>query len=169
MKKRQDSLNELVAEYEGYFEGLNQKELTYMKGRLLEQINWYNCSAIQYKRYYCMFNTLSILLTCTLPCLTTLFVKNYLIAIVSTLSVLITTLMNAFDLHNRWTEYRMLCEILKSSLYQYLTNTGVFGNVSKGDKFNLLVELSENYMKKELKAWNAANLSKTKTIHVEKE
>ena len=165
MSTEHECLNKIESEYQGYYDGLGIKELTYIKGRIIEQINWYNLSAIKYKRYFSIFNTLSIFLTCILPCLTTLNVKNYWIALISTLSVIITTFINAFDFRNRWIEYRMCCEVLKSNLHQYLTSTGIYTAMQEVDQFNLLVQLSEGYMKKELKSWNMVNHPKGETMH----
>jgi len=167
MSRKKNSTVSTKAEFSAYFEGIDKKKRAYIEGRLIEQINWYNQSAIRYKRYFRIFNTLSIFLTCILPCLTTLDVENCWIAVVSTLSVIITTLMNAFDFHNRWIEYRMLCEVMKSNLHQYLTSAGIFSCFSEEEQFNMLVKLSEEYMKKELKCWNAVNLPKGKTVQAE--
>lgn len=168
MRKKQDKVKEIGVEYEDYLKGVAENERTYIKQRLIKQICWYDCSAIKYKRNFSLFNTMSIFLTCILPCLTTLNVQNRVIAIVSTSSVIITTLVNAFDYRNLWIEYRMICERLKSTLHQYLTGTGVFESLKKEKQFHLLVALSEEYMSKELKSWNSINHAKEKMVHEEK-
>ncbi len=158
-----DTLQEIKLEYENYLDGLEENQKAYITYRLIKQIGWYDCAAVKYKKYFTILTMLSILLTGILPCLTTFHVKSPIIAVISTASAISNTLINALGYHNLWIEYRMICERLRSTLHQYLTGTGIFSAIPKDKQFNLLVELSEECMSKELKSWNAINNSKDKT------
>ena len=52
-----------------------------------------------------------------------------------------------------WIRYRTQCELLKSTLHQFFSNSGDFKSSPEPQK--LLVELCEGYMMKETSTWAA--------------
>ncbi len=170
MDRKQNRIEDSDTEYNAYFAGMSEEyETCYIQSRVIKQIDWYDKSAVKYKKWYQLLNVASILLTCTLPCLTTLDVRKLVIALVSTASVIITTLANAFDCHNLWIEYRMICERLKSNLHQYMTGTGIYASIPKKNQFITFANISEECMSKEQNYWNSINNAKERTNCEEKE
>ena len=135
-------------------------EKDYIEKRLIEQIIWYDESAIKKQKRYKQLSIISIVLSGIIPIVSIFSKYKYgtiAIIIISTLSALSSILLSIINLceyHKLWVEYRSACEILKSTLYKYFTKTDEFQSLNDYARLNLLISLCEEYMTKEFKIWS---------------
>lgn len=138
---------------------LSGPELNYIKNRLIPQITWYDQKAIIKQKKYKYWTIISIVLTALIPILSLLTENRcgkivvILIAILSSASSCILSIINLCEYHNLWIEYRTMCENLKSILHRYFMKNGEFNSVNLRDNLDLLVSSCENYMTKEYMSW----------------
>lgn len=149
----------IYKEYQEYLKNQSIDYLNYITNRLIGQMIWYDKSAIDKQCKYKRLTILSIILTGIIPVLSLFtgftygFFVSVLIALTSSVSTAILSIINLCEYQKLWIEYRSTCEILKSILHRYLTKTGEFTGNNAKDNFELLVSLCERYMTKEFQTW----------------
>ncbi|WP_331250497.1 DUF4231 domain-containing protein [Ligilactobacillus murinus] len=139
-------------------------EKDYLKGRLDAQISWYDEKSAAHKKWFYGLRVLQLLLTASIPFLTGL-VLTYpsILKLISFFGFLLTVLEGILSLtkvHEKWIQYREICELLKKEKYMYLTKTGVY-NTPGTDCFKTLVERCESIISNENLNWtNLTNARK---------
>lgn len=76
-----------------------------------------------------------------------------MISIASAGSAVLLSILYLCEYRNLWIEYRSSCEILKSILHRYFTQTNEFKTTDNNKRFKLLVSTCEEYMTKEFQTW----------------
>ncbi|NVM33725.1 DUF4231 domain-containing protein [Pediococcus acidilactici] len=137
-------------------------EWTYFKGRLDDQIKWYDKkSAFNKKRFY-FFKVTQISCTSLIPVLVGLLLKEhwllYIISLLSLISVLCQSFLSLFKYQENWIQYRNTAESLQHEKYMYQTKTGTYDN-DELDTFKTLVERAEALISSENVNWANMNLN----------
>jgi len=144
----------------------NQNIKLYITNRVLRQIDWYDQKSNHNQKFYKIFMITSIILSAIIPILTLLldnshntFIKIIIITISSTITSIsaISTLYNYKDF---WIQYRTNCELLKSILFRYFTQSGEYKNIDEQTSYEMLVMSCEEYMTKEFQTWLYSNIDK---------
>lgn len=148
----------IIAEYKNYTTSLTGNEKTYIENRLINQIIWYDDSAIIKQNKYKHWTAASIVLTAIIPVIslyTSIFgiIASTLIAVLSGASSAILSIINLCEYQKLWIEYRSNCEILKSILHRYFLKVGEFASDNPEENLRLLISTSEEYMLKEFQTW----------------
>lgn len=130
---------------------MNEKE--YINNRLVDQITWHSKKALLNKILFHVFNTISIIVTMSIPIISLMSGVNtwsIVIAILGAVSSLSIGIISLFGFHNLWINYRTTSENLKHHQYLYETNTHPY-NVK--NKFSLLVKNVENTISEQHTKW----------------
>lgn len=133
-------------------------EDTYFRERLDKQIDWYDTKSIECQKGFKRLRSSVIILSASIPFFVG-FISDYSFfeEIVSGIGVIIIILEARLGLtkyHEKWIEYRNICETLRHEKYMYLTRTGVYDIESP---FKLLVERIENVISRENVNWASLN------------
>ncbi|WP_257207894.1 DUF4231 domain-containing protein [Bacillus toyonensis] len=133
-------------------------EETYIEKRLDDQINWYDTKSSDCQKRFKRLRTSVISLSASIPFFVG-FISDFEFfeEIVSAIGVIIIILEARLGLtkyHEKWIEYRNICETLRHEKYMYLTRTGVYAIESP---FKLLVERVENVISRENVNWASLN------------
>lgn len=80
-------------------------------------------------------------------------IVKVIIAILSGSVSVISSMLAINNSKELWIRYRSNCEILKSLLHRYYTNSKEFNLESEEEQFQHLVEISEQYLTKEFIDW----------------
>ena len=148
--KKENDINDTKEHYirkifEPFLKNSASYEKDYIEKRLIEQIIWYDESAIKKQKRYKQLSIISIVLSGIIPIVSIFSKYKYgtiAIIIISTLSALSSILLSIINL---CVEYRSACEILKSTLYKYFTKTDEFQSLNDYARLNLLISLCECY------------------------
>lgn len=156
--------NYIISQYEKYLSEIDDiKKEVYIKTRVIDQIAWYDKKAADKQKRYKMYSIISITLTAIIPVISIYtgfkygIVASTLIALFGAIATIISAAINLCEYQKLWIEYRSNCEILKSLLHKYFTGVGVFSDLNEEERFNMLVEMTEDYLIMEFKSWS--NLS----------
>lgn len=149
----------IYQEFKPYLDSCNVFEKNYIEQRLINQIIWYDNSAIKKQEKYKCLTITSIILTSIIPILSLFtgfkcgIIATILITVFSTSSSIILSVVNLCEYHKLWVEYRSTCEILKSILHRYFMKANEFHSSNNEENLNLLISLCEEYMTKEFQTW----------------
>lgn len=150
----------IYQEFKPYLDACTSLEKAYIEQRLINQIIWYDKSAIKKQDKYKHLTIASIIFTSTIPVLSLFtgfeygIIATVSITLLSSVSSVILSIVNLCEYHKLWVEYRSICEILKSILYRYFMKSNEFSS-SNNEKTNLdlLISSCEEYMTKEFQTW----------------
>lgn len=149
----------IYQEFEPYLSTCNSFEKTYIEQRLINQIIWYDTSAIKKQNMYKHLTIASIILTSIIPVLSLFtglkygIIATILITMFSAGSSVILSIINLCEYHKLWVEYRSTCEILKSILHRYFMRANEFSLQDQSSNLGLLISSCEEYMTKEYQTW----------------
>lgn len=149
----------IYQEFKPYLDSCESFEKTYIKQRLINQIIWYDNSAIKKQEKYKHLTIISIILTSIIPVLSLFtgykygIIATVLITLFSATSSVILSIVNFCEYHKLWVEYRSTCEILKSILHRYFMKSNEFNSSDKKANLDLLISSCEEYMTKEFQTW----------------
>lgn len=149
----------IYKEFKPYLDSCDEFEKIYIEQRLLNQIIWYDESAIKKQNMYKKLTVITIIFTAVIPVLSLFtnfkygFWATILITILSTSSSAILSIINLCEYHNLWVEYRASCEMLKSILHKYFMESKEYNSSDKKEILNLLISSCEEYMTKEFQTW----------------
>lgn len=136
---------------------LDDTQKSYIRYRIMEQIDWYNNKACQSQKSFKRWMLTSIILSAIIPVLT-LFAEciavKALIAVLSSAVTAISAIISLYHWRELWVQYRTNCELLQSILHCYFTKTKEFRGLSDDNAFQLLVNKCEEYMTKEFQSWS---------------
>lgn len=149
----------IYQEFKPYLDSCKSFEKTYIEQRLINQIIWYDNSAIKKQNKYKHLTIVSIILTSIIPILSIFTGYKYgiiataSITVCSTSSAAILSVINLCEYHKLWIEYRSTCEILKSILHRYFMRANEFSFSDDKENLDLLISSCEEYMTKEFQTW----------------
>lgn len=149
----------IYQEFKPYLDSCKPFEKTYIEQRLINQIIWYDNSAIKKQNKYKRLTIVSIILTSIIPILSIFtgykcgVIATVLITVCSTSSATILSVINLCEYHKLWIEYRSTCEILKSILHRYFMRADEFSFSDDKANLDLLISSCEEYMTKEFQTW----------------
>lgn len=154
--------NYIFKEYQDYLKKCSSTEQNYIYNRLINQIIWYDKQAIKKQAMFKRLTIISTISTAIIPILSLIeqydikiisIITKILISIASTGSAVLLSILYLCEYRNLWIEYRSSCEILKSILHRYFTQTNEFKTTDNNKRFKLLVSICEEYMTKEFQTW----------------
>lgn len=130
---------------------MNEEE--YIKGRLDNQIQWYDKKSQTHQSWYKGLKILELTSGFSIPIFTTLKINRFevWVTILSGLILLSEGLIALYNHQNNWIDYRRTSELLKHEKYMHSTNTGVYSNETI--PFKLLVERVETLISSENINW----------------
>ncbi|MEM9545596.1 MAG: DUF4231 domain-containing protein [Bacteroidota bacterium] len=132
----------------------NQDE--YIKNRVIRQQEWFSTKATtSKKRYYNIIISVIIITSCipVLSLISELPHNNIIIAFLSAVSAVLTSINLLYDHKNNWLRYRTTSELIKSAHSRFIAS----GN-SDSD-FALLVDKIENIILETNSEWQASQNS----------
>lgn len=155
---------DIKAEYT-YPEINNPVIAAYINDRLLAQIKYYDDKSCQHQARYKRLSIVSMCLSACIPIFTLVISFNLLNSfpqlIIAILSSAVTVISGTLALNGYkelWIQYRTNCEILKSVLHRFYTQTGEFASQNQQENFKTLVGSCEQYLIKEFGEWQSLNV-----------
>lgn len=155
--------NYILKEYQSYLRLLPDNNLKfYIQNRVIDQIKYYDDSAIKKQANYKFWSIISITLSGLIPIFTLLTDTGWGLAfklIVTTLSSAVTAITASVTLcayKELWIQYRTNCEILKSVLHRFFLKSGEFKGKTDSELLETLVLSCEEYLTKEFQTWASA-------------
>lgn len=168
-KKKEEHIKD---EFEDYLNNIKDNHIkTYIKQRLISQINWYDKKSIHNQKVYTSLTRFSIIMSGSIPVLT-VFADLYWIVkvVISVFSAVVTIISSIIAMSNYkelWNEYRKSCEMLKSCLYLYFTRQGMYKELTDEEAFCKLVTTCEEKFVEEFNEWGQLNSDKSSSNIVE--
>lgn len=118
---------------------LTEQEYSYMKGRLEDQMNWYDKKSCTNQALYKRHTIFQFLAGLSAPMVSLYSVEASAILIYCLVFSLILCMLGKWQ--ENWIKYRTTCEILKKQKMLYENRSGVY---SGEDRFKILVERTES-------------------------
>lgn len=148
---------------------MNEETLSYEQyksERLTVEIHYYDSKSIKIKKNYYHLKTVQIILSASIPILTSLVPKfQFILTIISLFGGLLTFTESIISLkkyHEKWIQYRSTAESLKQEMYMFETLSGIYDSKNI-DAFKTLVERCESLISSENINWaNIDNNNKGK-------
>ena len=127
----------------------------YIKGRLDDQIGWYDRKSRFNQLWFKSLRTIEALAAATIPFLSGYASKEtpevtFAIGALGVIVAVIVALLGLFQFQERWTEYRTTCESLNKEKFLFLTHAEPYNT---DDSFALLVQRVESLISKENTNW----------------
>lgn len=147
-----------------YTEMISPSVKNYIENRLIAQIIWYDGKSGYNQKMYRHMIIITTILSSLIPVVTMFadwkfgIVFKIIIVLLSSTVTALTGLMSIFNFKELWTQYRHNCEMLKSILHRYYTETGEFMFVAEDERFKRLVESCEKYFTAEFDKWHAMSV-----------
>lgn len=155
-KASEQQVYNIEAEYQ-YPKFTDAKIQNYLDNRILRQIKWYDNKSIRARNWYKIWMILSIAANGLIPIVSLLdfpIFSKIAVVLLGSFTAAITAVLGLFGYKDLWSQYRYNCEMLKSMLHRFYTDTGEFALLPSGTKkFNQLVASSEEYMTNQFKNW----------------
>lgn len=133
--------------------------MEYIKDRLNSQIQWYDLKSKKQKLWYYCLHGLQISISSSIPVMVGFAGKlKWILVIVSVCGGLVTIIegvTSMVQLHEKWIQYRQICESLKREKYMYENLAGVYDDQDI-DLKKTLVKRCESIISNEVTNW--ANL-----------
>jgi hypothetical protein len=131
---------------------------SYIAGRVLEQITWFDSKSMSKQRLYKATMIISVIMSSLIPVITLLsdIPGNLLYKVIITALGSGVTALSAVGalckFKELWIQYRMQCEMLRCILHRFFAECSEFGG-SSPSPYTRLVDKCEDYMKKETESW----------------
>lgn len=126
----------------------------YIKGRLDDQINWYDSKSTKAQDAYKTFQIIEIVSAALIPLLSGYVSNHYsipfIISLLGAIILVCASLSRLGKFHENWLKYRETCELLKHEKYLFLTSTSPY----EEKPFHLLVERVESIISAENINWS---------------
>ncbi|MXV84145.1 DUF4231 domain-containing protein [Candidatus Poribacteria bacterium] len=128
----------------------------YLKDRVEQQINWYDCKSTLNKRYFYLLQIIVLVMSAAVPVVSILSIVfesiwiRLAIGILGALATIATGIISICQFRKNWIEYRTTAESLKCEKYMFRTKTGFY---AKSGTFPVFVERIEALISKEHKNW----------------
>jgi hypothetical protein len=131
---------------------------------LEKNYNYYDTKAILYKKIYTILIiadiTISAFITFATLFIDISFSVKYIIAFMSSIITIISSLRVTFGFQKNWIEYRTTAEILKYHQYLYTTKSAPYDGENRE---SILISNVYSNVKTENKNWRSSSLSNKKT------
>lgn len=151
-KKQEDYVIFPSMDYNEY----SKNQIIYFTDRILDQIKWYDAKAKYNQKRYKTLSIFSFCVSSVIPILALLGQNIWikcLIAAAGSIVSITTYILNINSYKDLWVQYRMNCEMLKSELMKFNTNTAPYDKTETS--FNILVNTCEQYFTKEFTKWQS--------------
>lgn len=153
-----------------FYQEAPNAETAYICQRIEGQIAYYEEKSARNKKLYHILSACSIVANALVP-VCSVFLKTadgnegmkFLIAALSSLALIATSLLVLFNAKELWNKYRRSANSLASLLHQYYTNTGVFDGLGEQEAFRLLAKMAEACLDEENKEWSTLLRQSAKT------
>lgn len=135
----------------------------YISQRLDEQMAYYSAKSAKNKTYYFRSKVITIILSASLPFLTTFSGKiipytpitgSHLIGLIGVVIAVLSGITGLFKYHETWLNYRKIKEQLQREKIMYQTQSGAYEN---NVNFKLFVANVEKIMDAENNSWISYN------------
>lgn len=161
-KKKEENIKN---EFEDYLNNIKDNHIkTYIKERLIAQINWYDKKSIHNQKVYTRLIRFSIIMSGSIPVLTVFadlyWIMKVIISVFSAVVTIISSIIAMSNYKELWNEYRKNCEMLKSCLYLYFTRQGIYKELTDEEAFCELVTICEEKFVEEFDKWEQLNSDK---------
>jgi hypothetical protein len=127
----------------------------YINERVDGQIAWYDRKSIINKKYFIIFQIITLGASASIPVFSIFSENNswarVLIAILGSATAITTGIVSLYQFREHWIEYRATAESLKHEKYMFQTGTGLY---AEKEAFSLLVERVEALLSQENTAWH---------------
>ena len=144
-----------------YSKQYNNTTNEYIQNRLIAQIRWYSAKSRKEQKHYKQLSVVSIIVTAIIPIFTLLLdfdcintFAKIVIAVLSSCASVITGINTLYKHKELWVQYRTNCELLKSVLHRFYTQSDEFNGKTEEEAFKILVSSCEQYFVKEFDNWN---------------
>ncbi len=153
-----------------FYQEAPNAEAAYICRRIEGQIEYYEEKSARNKKLYHILSACSIVANALVP-VCSVFLKTadgnegmkFLIAALSSLALIATSLLVLFNAKELWNKYRRSASSLTSLLHQYYARTGLFDELGEQEAFRLLAKMAETYLDEENKEWSTLLRQSTKT------
>ena len=113
-KKKEENIKN---EFEDYLNNIKDNHIkTYIKERLIAQINWYDKKSIHNQKVYTRLIRFSIIMSGSIPVLTVFadlyWIMKVIISVFSAVVTIISSIIAMSNYKELWNEYRKNCEML---------------------------------------------------------
>lgn len=129
----------------------------YNKKRIQDQIDYFDRKSVKYKKIYFTLKTTQILISASIPVLTSFVIKhNWVLILISIAGALVTAIDSIISLNkfnDKRIQYRASSELLKQEQYLYETKSEIYSNDPE-NSFNLLVSKIESILSNEVSEWS---------------
>lgn len=138
-------------------------EEEYITQRLDEQMTYYSAKSAKNKTYYFRSKVITIILSASLPFITTLppgnilntpFTGSHLVGLIGVVIAVLSGITGLFKYHETWINYRKIKEQLEREKIMYQTQSGSYEN---NTNFKLFVSNVEKIMDAENNSWLGYN------------
>ena len=125
----------------------------YLKGRYKCQVQWYDNTSAQNKRYYHWLQWKVIIISASVPVLVVSMPDRFkwITAILSIILAIATAALKVFKFQENWVNYRTIAESLKKEKHYYDAEAGEYATAK--DKRQLFVEIVEALISRENTLW----------------
>lgn len=141
---------------------LDIKSQKYINERIENQIEYYDKSSLKCQKRFKILYVVLIITTSIIPILSLLdffSFQDILIAVVGTVSSILSSFLLFFRHKENWAQFRGTCEKLKSELYKYQSKSEKYFSISDNDAFNLFVTTCEGIIGNQNEQWIKETLS----------
>ncbi len=121
------------------------------RGRLDNQINYYDMSSVKNQRNYKICKLIVIIAAAIIPFLAALSFNPWLVGSLGVVIVISEGFQQVGQYHDNWISYRSTCEELRHEKYLFIAKAGPYDTVQDPDK--LLAERVESLVSKEHAKW----------------
>lgn len=136
---------------------MNQDE--YFSSRVDPDIKWYEKKAKLYRVMHILSRVLVVMISAIITVLSSISLNNkdFFIAVLSSLVIVITSISELMKFKDQWFDYRITVENIKSEKALFTTSTEPY---DKDKNFNLFVKNYEMIVKSENQKWSSYISSK---------
>lgn len=134
----------------------------YIKGRVEDQIAWYDKESSINKRNYLCFQTITFVTAALVPVFS-IFSEDLwarvIVTILGSAAMVTTGILALFKYLELWIKYRTTAESVKHEKYMFQTGMGPY---TGDDRFTVLVERTEALISQENSSWQQLLIIKKK-------
>ena len=134
---------------------MNQAE--YLKERVEQQIDWYDCRSRWNKRWFISLQIVILIASAAVPVIVLMPLvlsedlwMRIIIAVLGSLTAVLTGIISLLQFRKNWIDYRTTAESLKSEKFMFQTKTGPY---TADNDYSIFVERVEALISREHKDW----------------
>ncbi|MBP2644402.1 MAG: hypothetical protein H6Q67_2289 [Firmicutes bacterium] len=138
--------------------GVNEEKYTekaYLQERLEHQIRWYDQKSRTCQKTYKIMKLFELLLSSSIPLIIGFFPSyceaKFLVSLFGATLAIFTGIHGLYNFHERWIQYRFVCEALRHEKYLFVNRCGRYKD--KENPLGLFVERIEAILSQENTKW----------------